>query len=161
MLAAAGARRGVSAARGAARASAAPGCSRRTGLAARRPAKRDLAGGPDAVPFARSRAPNSRVHEEHELVWDDGVAAETALDFDASHISSGLGLAMWLGGFGFFAAVGAAVWASDPEDLNLVNRGRGTQAMYDGLGNLTEYGKAGCKDADDAHGADDAGEDEE
>lgn len=41
--------------------------------------------------------------ENSDAVWDDGVAPELALDFDAPHISSQEGLATWAGGlFGFF-----------------------------------------------------------
>ena len=46
-----------------------------------------------------------KLAENHELVWDDGVCAETVLDFDAQHISSGVGLAAWAGGLGFFASL--------------------------------------------------------
>ena len=38
-------------------------------------------------------------------MWSDGVAPETAIDFDAPHISAYEGLAWWLGGFGFFFGV--------------------------------------------------------
>jgi hypothetical protein len=38
-------------------------------------------------------------------VWSDGVAPETAIDFDAPHISPLQGLAYWLGGFAFFGSV--------------------------------------------------------
>jgi hypothetical protein len=46
-----------------------------------------------------------QLHEEDELIWNDGVAPEAALDFDAPHISKAEGLAWWLGGFGFFYAI--------------------------------------------------------
>jgi hypothetical protein len=45
------------------------------------------------------------LHEEDELIWNDGVAPETAIDFDAPHVSSGAGLAWWLGGFLFFYSI--------------------------------------------------------
>jgi hypothetical protein len=45
------------------------------------------------------------LHEQDELIWNDGVAPETALDFDAPHISKTTGLLMWLGGFGFFYGI--------------------------------------------------------
>lgn len=38
-------------------------------------------------------------------MWNDGVAPETAIDFDAPHLSPLTGLAWWLGGFGFFFSV--------------------------------------------------------
>ena len=56
-------------------------------------------------PFARNLAPTSRLPEEHELVWDDGVAPELTIDFDAQHVPKWEGLAWWLGGFGFFATI--------------------------------------------------------
>jgi hypothetical protein len=43
----------------------------------------------------------SQLHEENELVWNDGVAPETALDFDVPHYSKSTGLFMWLGAFFF------------------------------------------------------------
>ena len=43
--------------------------------------------------------------ENSDCVWDDGVAPELALDFDAPHISSREGLAYWFGGLGFFAVL--------------------------------------------------------
>ena len=45
----------------------------------------------------RALAPSGPLHEEHELIWDDGVAAETCLDFDAPHIGKWEGLMWWLG----------------------------------------------------------------
>jgi hypothetical protein len=44
------------------------------------------------------------MHEENELVWNDGVAPETALDFDAPHVDSNTGLLWFLGGLFFFYA---------------------------------------------------------
>ena len=45
-----------------------------------------------------------QLHEHDEVIWNDGVAPESALDFDAPHISAWQGLAMWLGGFAFFGS---------------------------------------------------------
>ena len=39
-----------------------------------------------------------QLHEEDELVWNDGVAPETCIDFDAPHINSYEALAWWFGG---------------------------------------------------------------
>ncbi len=78
---------------------------------------------PPIPPFARNLAPSSRLHEEHELVWDDGVAPELTIDFDASHIGKWEGLAWWLGGFGFFGLVFAFASWTDPASKNpAVNR---------------------------------------
>lgn len=55
------------------------------------------------------------MHEEQELVWDDSVAPELCLDFDAPHISRLQGLAWWLGGLTFFATFYNIVKLSDPE----------------------------------------------
>ena len=62
-------------------------------------------GGAMRPPFVRSPPPEGPLHEEHELIWDDGVAPEVCLDFDAPYIAKSLGLKMWLGGFAFFTAV--------------------------------------------------------
>ena len=73
---------------------------------------------PATPPFARNKTPTSKLVEDHELVWDDGVAPELAIDFDAQHISKGEGLAWWLGGFGFFGIVMGIAWLSDPASKN-------------------------------------------
>jgi len=75
-------------------------------------------GGPPSPPYQQTRPPNSRVVEEHELIWDDGVAAETCLDFDAAHVENGL--AWWLGGFGFFATLATCISFYDPAACNRV-----------------------------------------
>jgi len=36
--------------------------------------------------------------EEDELIWNDGVAPEACLDFDAPHVNSYEALAWWFGG---------------------------------------------------------------
>jgi hypothetical protein len=41
---------------------------------------------PPPPPFARIAVPSQPLHEEVELVWNDGVAPETLIDFDAPHI---------------------------------------------------------------------------
>ena len=65
-----------------------------------------LGGGPIPAPFVRTPAPTRQLNEDHELIWDDGVAAETCLDFDAPHVSSSEGAQWWFAGMGFFATLG-------------------------------------------------------
>mmetsp|Transcript_10471 Transcript_10471/g.24337 ORF Transcript_10471/g.24337 Transcript_10471/m.24337 type:complete len:145 (+) Transcript_10471:44-478(+) len=72
-------------------------------------------GGAIRPPFARTPVATEPLHEEHELIWDDGVAAETALDFDAQHISKIEGLKMFLGGFAFFFTLFVGASLTDPE----------------------------------------------
>lgn len=56
-------------------------------------------------------------------MWDDGVAPELALDFDAQHVSSREGLFTWLAAFGGLATIFQVIKASDPESKNpAVNR---------------------------------------
>ena len=43
--------------------------------------------------------------ENSDCVWDDGVAPELALDFDAPHISSREGLYTWMAGLSAFAVL--------------------------------------------------------
>ena len=47
------------------------------------------------------------MNEDHELIWDDGVAPEVTIDFDAPHLSSREGAQWWFAGMGFFATLGA------------------------------------------------------
>ena len=77
-------------------------------LASIAPSRMMGGGGHDSTlepPFHRLPLPNRPLPEEDELIWNDRVAPETALDFDAPHIDSHTGLLMWLGGFGFFYAI--------------------------------------------------------
>jgi hypothetical protein len=81
--------------------------------------------------------------ENSDAVWDDGVAPELALDFDAPHISSREALATWAGAlFGFFVVyqtirfvTGGAlddnpafIHASDVVDVNHADRGTAVAA---------------------------------
>ena len=52
------------------------------------------------------------------MIWDDGVAAETCLDFDAAHVDNGL--LQFMGGFGFFAALATFIAIYSPKRLNQV-----------------------------------------
>ena len=81
-------------------------------------ARRRGGGGAVQPPFARTQTPTTRLHEEHELIWDDGVAAETCLDFDAAHVDNGL--LQFMGGFGFFAALATFIAIYSPKRLNQV-----------------------------------------
>ena len=76
--------------------------------------------GPMMPPFARSGPPTGRLPTEVELVWDDSVAPETCIDFDAPHVSvaealTGVGLIA-----AFFATVFFTIKSSDPEGRNPV-----------------------------------------
>ena len=117
-------------ARAAAR-SLAPTISRRSGASSSALAKQQYAtsapslGGasPPLAPFQRLPVESEKLVEQYDAIWDDGVAPEVTLDFDCAHISSGEGLAMWLGGLGFFATLYQVVKATDPESKNpAVNR---------------------------------------
>ena len=72
-------------------------------------------GGGDMPPFGRLRPPSTMLPEEVELVWNDSVAPETCIDFDAPHVSNSQAVASFLGGLGFFAFVYFCAWLSDPE----------------------------------------------
>lgn len=66
---------------------------------------------------------NMQLVENHDAVWDDGVAPEVALDFDCQHISKGEGVMWWLGGLAFFTGLFQFVKSTDPESKNpAVNR---------------------------------------
>uniref|UniRef100_A0A7S1FZR7 Uncharacterized protein n=1 Tax=Corethron hystrix TaxID=216773 RepID=A0A7S1FZR7_9STRA len=73
---------------------------------------------PPLPPFARNLAPQEKLHESHELMWDDGVAPELTIDFDVPHYSGEKGLAMWLGGIAFFVTLYQVVKLTDPASKN-------------------------------------------
>lgn len=61
--------------------------------------------------------------ENHDIIFDDGVAPEMALDFDCPHISSGEAMMTWLGALGGVALFYQLVKSTDPEGQNpAVNR---------------------------------------
>ena len=63
-----------------------------------------------------------QIPEEVELVWDDTVAPETCIDFDAPHVSTKDVLLSFFAAFGFFGAVLTLVTLSDPVGSNPVAR---------------------------------------
>jgi hypothetical protein len=74
-------------------------------------------------PFARIPPPSEKLVEQYDAIWDDSVAPEVTLDFDAQHIDSTTGLVMWLSGLGFFATLFQVVKLTNPEAKNpAVNR---------------------------------------
>lgn len=78
--------------------------------------------GPLMPPFARLQPPTTKLYEETELVWDDSVAPETCIDFDAPHVSSGTVLKSFLAAMGLLATVFGLIRLSDPEGSNPVAR---------------------------------------
>lgn len=78
---------------------------------------------PPLAPFARIPVESEKLVEQYDAIWDDGVAPEVTLDFDCAHISWTEGLAMWLGGLGFFATLYQVVKTTKPVLKNpAVNR---------------------------------------
>ena len=59
------------------------------------------------------------------MVWDDSVAPEAALDFDAPHVSTKEVILGFFAGFAFFGTLLTLVSMSDPVGSNPVAR-RGT-----------------------------------
>lgn len=72
---------------------------------------------PPPPPFARLPTPSSRLHEEAELVWNDGVAPETLIDFDAPHVPKYTALKHLAFGLGGFMALMGFVTLYDPNSL--------------------------------------------
>ena len=56
-----------------------------------------------------------------ELVWDDSVAPESAIDFDAPHIPTSEAVMMFLMGFGLFFGFYKLVSATKPAEKNPVS----------------------------------------
>ena len=83
-------------------------------------ARRRGGGGAVQPPFARTQTPTTRLHEEHELIWDDGVAAETCIDFDCAHLPAWWTLPTFFGGMGFYACFLGVMALSDPVGQNPV-----------------------------------------
>lgn len=58
--------------------------------------------------------------EEVELIWDDTVAPETTIDFDAPHVSTKEVMAMFFGAFAFFGTLYTVIALGDPVGNNPV-----------------------------------------
>ncbi|CAN0111296.1 unnamed protein product, partial [Discosporangium mesarthrocarpum] len=105
-------------------------------------------------PFARNKAPDYLLDENHELVWDDGVAPETCIDFDAPHLSTGEALSWLAMGFGFFATLFGLVSLSDPDSKRVAVRRAETLPA-------TAYDPRDLYRADGGKGESSAGDEEE
>ena len=62
----------------------------------------------------------NQLPEEIELVWDDSVAPETCIDFDAPHVSSQEVIGAFLAAVTFFLGLYTFVSWSDPVAANPV-----------------------------------------
>jgi hypothetical protein len=71
--------------------------------------------GPSVPPFARLRPPTESLPEQVELVWDDSVAPETCIDFDAPHVSTKEVLISFFTAFGTIALLFQLIKYLDPE----------------------------------------------
>lgn len=61
--------------------------------------------------------------EQHDAIFDDGVAPELGLDFDCQHISSQEGFMSWAGGLFGFVVLYNVINNYDPTSYNpAVNR---------------------------------------
>ena len=63
---------------------------------------------------------NSQLPEEIELMWDDSVAPETCIDFDAPHVDTQEMFTAWGAMASFFLVVMGLVSWSNPEKKNPV-----------------------------------------
>merc|ERR1719276_640549 len=57
---------------------------------------------PPAPSFMQQPTATRPLHEQQDIIWDDGVAPEVTLDFDAPHIPRWMTGVMWFGGLGAF-----------------------------------------------------------
>jgi len=62
----------------------------------------------------------TQLPEEVELIWDDTVAPETAIDLDAPHVSTDEVLSAFAAAFLFFFGLYSMVTLSDPVASNPV-----------------------------------------
>ncbi|KAK8797813.1 hypothetical protein WA171_005344 [Blastocystis sp. BT1] len=76
----------------------------------------DHAGTPPP-PYVQRRAPTKSLSEHAELIWEDGVAPETAIDFDAQNVSTGHAFLWWASGMGLFFLLWEGVKHYDPPHL--------------------------------------------
>jgi hypothetical protein len=108
MLANAGARRALLARSSIARVRTHATATAQGGAVARAQRSALVRGGaerPPAPAFMQQPTPTAPLHEQADAIWDDGVAPEMTLDFDAPHVPRWMTAAMWFGGLGFFVAV--------------------------------------------------------
>ncbi|KAJ0396785.1 hypothetical protein P43SY_007681 [Pythium insidiosum] len=92
----------------------------RMSLTVRRSTQLTRGGGahrPPPPPFARLPAPTQPLHEHAELVWNDGVAPETLIDFDAPHIPKYQALKHLGYALAGFASLMGVVTLYDPNSL--------------------------------------------
>ncbi|KAK8820303.1 hypothetical protein WA577_006368 [Blastocystis sp. JDR] len=68
-------------------------------------------------PFVQRKLPSKSLSEHAELIWEDGVAPETAIDFDVQTISTGRAFLWALSGFSFFFFLYQGVKMYDPSHL--------------------------------------------
>ena len=69
---------------------------------------------PPPLPHTHTHIFTSQLHREDELVWDDGVAPESCIDFDAPHLSQGHGIKWLAGGLSFFGVLLGAMALKNP-----------------------------------------------
>ena len=86
---------------------------RRSAMASARSGGFITRGGPAPAPFARLAKPSRPLTEEHELIWDDGVAPETCIDFDVPNYTASEGRNWFASGLGFFAVLLGVVYFWD------------------------------------------------
>jgi len=90
-------------------------------VAVRRTTQLARAGGghhrPPPPPFARLPEATQPLHEHAELVWNDGVAPETLIDFDAPHIPKYTALKHLGFALGALATLMGVVTVYDPNSL--------------------------------------------
>ena len=76
----------------------------------------DHAGSPQP-PYVQRHAPNKSLSEHAELIWEDGVAPETAIDFDVMNMKTGRAFLWALSGFSLFFFLYEGVKHYDPQHL--------------------------------------------
>jgi hypothetical protein len=103
----------------------------------------------------------TQLPEETELVWDDSVAPETCVDYDAPHIPTETVVLHFFMGLGFFAGLYLLVSLTNPRKRNPVATRAAILNHADVVGSLGLGTEGYSDEGGEGHGDGDEDEEEE